>query len=111
MECSTARPSYVSHYGAMLAGQSPIHVLTRLMIALTSVIKRKDVRTLHMCLHRASASILVPRVLSHVIAYSRIPTAMLSRFAAKIHHIRNTVLFAGIVHGKLLYEWYRINYL
>ena len=30
---STAEPSHVSHYGAMLAGQSPIHVLTRLMIA------------------------------------------------------------------------------
>ena len=33
VECSTAGPSHVSHYGAMLAGQSPIHVLTRLMIA------------------------------------------------------------------------------
>ena len=30
---STAGPSHVSHYGAMLAGRSPIHVLTRLMIA------------------------------------------------------------------------------
>ena len=28
MECSTAGPSCVSHYGAMPAGQSPIHVLT-----------------------------------------------------------------------------------
>ena len=33
VECSTAGPSHVSHYGAMLAGQSPIHVLTRLVIA------------------------------------------------------------------------------
>ena len=33
VECSTAGPSHVSHYGAMLAGQSPIHVLTGLMIA------------------------------------------------------------------------------
>ena len=33
MECSTAGPSHISHYGAMLAGQSPIHVLTMLMIA------------------------------------------------------------------------------
>ena len=31
--CSTAGPSHASHYGAMLAGWSPIHVLTRLMIA------------------------------------------------------------------------------
>ena len=30
---STAGPSLISHYGAMPAGQSPIHVLTRLMIA------------------------------------------------------------------------------
>ena len=30
---STAGPSHVSHYGAMPGGQSPIHVLTRLMIA------------------------------------------------------------------------------
>ena len=30
---STAGPSHVSHYGAMLAGWSPIHVLTGLMIA------------------------------------------------------------------------------
>ena len=30
---STAGPSHKSHYGAMLAGWSPIHVLTRLMIA------------------------------------------------------------------------------
>ena len=33
VECSTAGPSHVSHYVAMLAGWSPIHVLTRLMIA------------------------------------------------------------------------------
>ena len=33
VECSTAGPSHVSHYGAMPAGQSPIHVLTGLMIA------------------------------------------------------------------------------
>ena len=33
VECSTAGPSNVSHYGAMLAGQSPIHVLTGLVIA------------------------------------------------------------------------------
>ena len=33
VECSTTRPSHVSHYGAMPAGWSPIHVLTRLMIA------------------------------------------------------------------------------
>ena len=33
VECSTAGPSHISHYGAMLAGQSPIHVLTMLMIA------------------------------------------------------------------------------
>ena len=33
VECSTAGPSHKSHYGAMLAGQLPIHVLTRLMIA------------------------------------------------------------------------------
>ena len=33
VEYSTAGPSHVSHYGAMPAGQSPIHVLTRLMIA------------------------------------------------------------------------------
>ena len=30
---STAGPSHVLHYRAMPAGQSPIHVLTRLMIA------------------------------------------------------------------------------
>ena len=30
---STAGPSHVSHYGAMPVGWSPIHVLTRLMIA------------------------------------------------------------------------------
>ena len=33
VECSTAGPSHVSHYGAMPAGRSPIHVLTGLMIA------------------------------------------------------------------------------
>ena len=33
VECSTAGPSHVSHYGALPAGWSPIHVLTRLMIA------------------------------------------------------------------------------
>ena len=33
MECSTAGPSHISHYGAMPAGWSPIHILTRLMIA------------------------------------------------------------------------------
>ena len=33
VEYSTAGPSYILHYRAMLAGQSPIHVLTRLMIA------------------------------------------------------------------------------
>ena len=33
LECSTAEPSHVSQYGAMLAGRSPIHVLTGLMIA------------------------------------------------------------------------------
>ena len=33
VECSTAGPSNVSHYGAMPAGWSPIHVLTGLMIA------------------------------------------------------------------------------
>ena len=33
VECSIAGPSHVSYYGAMLAGQSPIHVLTGLMIA------------------------------------------------------------------------------
>ena len=32
VECSTARPSHISHYGTMLAGWSPIHVLTRLLI-------------------------------------------------------------------------------
>ena len=32
VECSTAGPSHISHYGAMLAGWSPIHVLTGLMI-------------------------------------------------------------------------------
>ena len=30
---STAGPSHISHYGTMLAGRSPIHVLTGLMIA------------------------------------------------------------------------------
>ena len=38
---STAGPSHVSHYGAILAGQSPIHVLTGLHDCLTSVIKCK----------------------------------------------------------------------
>ena len=33
VECSTAGPSQVSHHRAMPAGWSPIHVLTRLMIA------------------------------------------------------------------------------
>ena len=33
VECSTAGPSHISHYGAMPAGWSPIHVLTGLMIA------------------------------------------------------------------------------
>ena len=33
VECSTVRPSHVSHFEAMPAGQLPIHVLTRLMIA------------------------------------------------------------------------------
>ena len=33
VECSTAGPSHVSQCGAMLAGWSPIHVLTGLMIA------------------------------------------------------------------------------
>ena len=33
VECSTAGPSHVSHYGAMPAGWSPIHVLTRVMMA------------------------------------------------------------------------------
>ena len=33
VECSTAGPSHISHYGAMLAGWSPIHVLTGYMIA------------------------------------------------------------------------------
>ena len=32
VEYSTAGPSHISHYGAMPAGQSPIHVLTGLMI-------------------------------------------------------------------------------
>ena len=30
VECSTTGPSHLSHYGAMLAGWSPIHVLTGL---------------------------------------------------------------------------------
>ena len=33
VECSTAGPNHISHYGAMLTGWSPIHVLTGLMIA------------------------------------------------------------------------------
>ena len=33
VECSTAGHSPVSHFGAMTVGRSPIHVLTRLMIA------------------------------------------------------------------------------
>ena len=33
VECSTAGHSHISHYGAMLAGWSPIHILTGLMIA------------------------------------------------------------------------------
>ena len=33
VECSTAGPSHISHYGAMPAGWSPIHVLTGLVIA------------------------------------------------------------------------------
>ena len=33
VEYSTAGPSHISHYEAMPAGQSPIHVLTGLMIA------------------------------------------------------------------------------
>ena len=33
VECSTAGPNHISYYGAMPAGWSPIHVLTRLMIA------------------------------------------------------------------------------
>ena len=33
VECGTAGSSHVSHYGAMPAGWSPIHVLTWLMIA------------------------------------------------------------------------------
>ena len=33
VECSTAGPSHIAHYGAMLAGWSPIHVLTGLIIA------------------------------------------------------------------------------
>ena len=33
VECRTAGPSHISNYGAMLVGQSPNHVLTRLMIA------------------------------------------------------------------------------
>ena len=33
VECSTDGPSHISHNGAMLAGWSPIHVLTGLMIA------------------------------------------------------------------------------
>ena len=33
VECSIAGPSHVSHYEAMPAGQSSIHVLTGLMIA------------------------------------------------------------------------------
>ena len=33
VECSTAGPSHISHYGAMPVGWSPIHVLTGLMIA------------------------------------------------------------------------------
>ena len=33
VECSTAGPSHVSHYGALLAGWSPIHVLAGLTIA------------------------------------------------------------------------------
>ena len=33
VECSTAEPSHISHYGAMPAGWSPIHVLMGLMIA------------------------------------------------------------------------------
>ena len=51
VECSTAWPSQVSHYGAMPAGQSPIHVLTGLMLA---ELQWPSVRHLHlvMCLHR-----------------------------------------------------------
>ena len=41
VECRTPEPSHASHYGAIPSGQSPIHVLTRLMIGLTSVIKHK----------------------------------------------------------------------
>ena len=33
VKCSTAGPNHISHYGAMPAGRSPIHVLTGLMIA------------------------------------------------------------------------------
>ena len=33
MECCTAGPSHVSHYGAMLAWWLPIHILTGLMTA------------------------------------------------------------------------------
>ena len=33
VEHSSAGHSYASHFGAMPVGQSPIHVLTRLMIA------------------------------------------------------------------------------
>ena len=50
VECSTAGPGHISHYGAMLVGQSAIHVLTRLMIA---ELQWSSVRCLHlaMCLH------------------------------------------------------------
>ena len=33
VECSTAGPDHISHYGAIPVGWSPIHVLTRLVIA------------------------------------------------------------------------------
>ena len=41
VECSTAGPSHVSHYGTMPAGWSPIHVLNWAHDCLTSVIKHK----------------------------------------------------------------------
>ena len=45
VECSTAGPSHVSLYEAMPAGWSPIHVLTRLMIA---QLQWSSIRHLHL---------------------------------------------------------------
>ena len=55
---STAGPSHISHYGAMPAGRSPIHVLTMAHDCLTSVIKRKTFAPCYVSPHEVASLVI-----------------------------------------------------